>query len=136
MSHWRTGQAEAILARARARGMIPALSNAHDQTHHTGTTAALERNPFHVPLAASEVQEKRTGKVHVRVSSVRKRLADPDGLCEKFVLDCCRYAGLIADDSADDITLETTQRKAAKGEEEHTEITITYPEIAKEALKL
>jgi hypothetical protein len=48
-------------------------------------------------------------------------------LSEKWTLDCLRYIGVIRGDEPDKITLETTQRKAAKGEAEHTLITITYP---------
>ena len=89
--------------------------------------AAVERNFSHAPLEAKEVQRRTNGRFLVRVESVRKRLADEDGLCEKYVLDCCRYAGLIPDDSPELCKVETSQRKAAKGEEEHTQITIIYP---------
>jgi hypothetical protein len=100
---------------------------ANTYTDNTGTTAAMERNPSDAPLEAKEVQGRTDGRFLVRVESIRKRLADEDGLCEKYVLDCCRYAGLIPDDSPELCKVETSQRKAAKGEEEHTQITITYP---------
>jgi len=100
---------------------------ANTDTQNTGTIAALERDPSDAPLEAKEVQRRTDGRFIVRVTSVRKRLADEDGLCEKYVLDCCRYAGLIPDDSPELCKVETSQRKAAKGEEEHTQITITYP---------
>jgi len=108
-----------------SKSLLAANDNNH--TQNTGKATALERNPSDAPLEKGEVQKGGSGKIHVRVTSVRSRLADPDGLCEKYVLDCCRYAGFLPDDSAAHITLETTQRKATKGEEEHTEIVIIKP---------
>lgn len=60
----------------------------------------------------------------MRVTSVRKCLLDEDNLCEKYHVDCLRYSGIIPDDSPDKVRIETTQRKAAKGEEEHTLIEV------------
>ena len=92
-----------------------------------GQIAVVESSPRNAPLEAKEVQRRADGRFLVRVTSVRKRLADEDGLCEKYVLDCCRYAGLIPDDSPELCKVETCQRKAEKGEEEHTIIEITRP---------
>jgi len=92
-----------------------------------GTIAKLERDTFTRSLAEGEVEKADTRRVHIRFISVRQRLCDPDNLCEKFLLDCLRNCGAISGDEPDKITLETTQRKTAKGEEEHTQITITYP---------
>jgi len=92
-----------------------------------GTTTELE-SPFgNGTLAACKAETSDTGRVHIRFVSVRQRLCDPDHLSEKWLLDCLRNCGAIIGDEPDKITLETTQRKAAKGEEEHTQITITYP---------
>ena len=100
---------------------------ANSDAHHPRTDAKLERNPRDEPLAAREVQKRRACRVHIRFVSVRKRLLDPDNISEKWTLDCLRFAGVIRGDEPDKITLETTQRKAEKGEEEHTEITIQIP---------
>ncbi len=107
----------------------PALRkpNANPQTNNTGTTPKLEQDTQHGPLAEGQAKEMAADRVHIRFESVRKRLLDPDNLCEKWTLDCLRYIGVIRGDEPDKITLETTQRKAAKGEAEHTLITITYP---------
>ncbi len=59
-----------------------------------------------------------------KLKSVRKRLADEDGLCGKFHTDCLRYAGFIPDDRPEICSIRTTQRKAAKGEDEHTLIEV------------
>lgn len=91
---------------------------------NSGQAPAVECHARLEPLAAHEVQEKRATKVLVRIISRRRRLADPDGLCEKYFLDCCRYAGLIAGDTARDISLETRQEKVGSKEPEETVIEI------------
>lgn len=94
---------------------------------NTGKDAVVERPPSNAALGASKGKEADSGRVHIRFVSVRKRLLDPDNISEKWTLDALRFAGIIRGDEPEKITLETTQRKAAKGEEEHTQIEITYP---------
>ena len=101
--------------------------NANNNTNDTGETAKLEQDTRYGILAEKPIETRSTGRVHIRFVSVRKRLLDPDNICEKWTLDCLRYIGVIRGDEPDKITLETTQRKAEKGEEERTEITISYP---------
>lgn len=103
-------------------------ANAND--HHakdTRTIAKLERNPGSESVATNQSQESAASRIHLRVVSVRKRLCDPDNLSPKWLIDCLRFIDAIPGDESDKITLETTQKKAAKGEEEHTIIEITYP---------
>jgi hypothetical protein len=87
-------------------------------------TPELERPLGNAALGASEGKEAASGRVHIRFVSVRKRLLDPDNISEKWMLDALRYIGAIRGDEPDKITLETTQRKAARSEEEHTEVNI------------
>jgi len=63
-------------------------------------------------------------RFRICITSVRKRLIDPDNLCGKYFIDCCRYAGLIHSDAPQFIEVTTTQRKPVEGEEEHTLIDI------------
>ena len=56
--------------------------------------------------------------VLVRVTSRRTRLIDPDNLTPKYFIDCCRYCGWIADDSASHVRVETSQEKVCKEDEE------------------
>lgn len=93
-----------------------------------GSNAELERHPGNGALAQGRVQKADAGRILVRITSVRKRLLDEDNLCEKYILDCCRYAGLIPDDSPEQVHVETFQRKAGKEEEEHTLIWIYAPD--------
>jgi hypothetical protein len=89
-----------------------------------GTAPELERTAGDAALGKSKAKARNPERFLVRVTSVRKRLLDTDNLCEKYHVDCCRYAGLIPGDSPDQIEIETRQRKAAKGEEEAVTVEI------------
>jgi hypothetical protein len=80
--------------------------------------AIVERDSRNASLGKKKVQGSNSPRVLVRVTSVRKRLIDEDNLCEKYHVDLCRYAGIISGDEASKTKIETTQRKAEKGEEE------------------
>lgn len=84
----------------------------------------MERDPGNGAVGKIQVQAAVGGKFLVRVTSVRKRLLDEDNICEKFAVDCCRHAGLIPTDAPGKTKIETSQRKAEKDEQEHTEIII------------
>ena len=71
----------------------------------------------------------------VRVTSVRRRLIDEDNLCEKYAVDCCRYAGLLPSDCPGETKIEATQRKAGKEEAEHTVIQIFALDYARSQSK-
>jgi hypothetical protein len=100
---------------------------ANTNTQNNGQITKLERPTCNEPLATRKGKKEASGRVHFKFVSVRKRLIDPDNVSVKWLLDCCRRIGLVAGDEHDKITLETAQRKAAKGEEEHTRIEIIYP---------
>ena len=74
-------------------------------------------------VAAAPRKAGDAGRVRVRVVSYRARLCDPDNLCPKYFIDCLRYAGLIADDSPECITLEVRQVRCARADE-RTELVI------------
>jgi hypothetical protein len=76
------------------------------------------------PLAKGEAQEPDPGIFLVRVTSFRRRLLDEDNLCEKYHVDCCRYAGLIPGDDPSKARIETRQEKVRSKAEERTEIVI------------
>lgn len=71
-----------------------------------------------------QAQKAGAERVHLRITSVRKRLLDPDNLVPKWTIDALRYCGIIRGDEPDKITIETAQRKVVKGEEEHTLVEI------------
>ena len=106
----------------------PALrkSNANN-TNDTGKAPIPERTAGNAALVETQVQSGTGDRILVRIESIRKRLLDEDNLVSKYHTDLCRYSGLIPSDAPGVCKIETTQRKAEKGEEERTEITITYP---------
>jgi hypothetical protein len=87
----------------------------------------LKRSTRTRALAKDESEKGTTSRVHLRITSVRKRLIDPDNLFAKSTIDCLRYAKLIADDCENQISLEISQKKITKGEDPHTTIEIIYP---------
>lgn len=86
--------------------------------------AVAERSLRDAPPGAPRGEAAYTGRVRVGITSVRRRLIDPDNLCPKYFIDCLRYAGLIRDDSPGEVEIQTAQRLPAPGEEEHTLIDI------------
>jgi hypothetical protein len=101
--------------------------NAHHNPNDTGKAPIPQRTFGNATLGAAQVQSGTGDRILVRIESIRKRLLDEDNLVSKYHTDLCRYAGLIPSDAPGICKIETTQRKAAKGEAEHTLITITYP---------
>lgn len=75
-------------------------------------------------LGQSQSEEGYTAKFLVRVTAVRKRLIDEDNLCEKYHVDCLRYAGIIRDDEPAETHIEVRQRKARTTEVEHVIIEV------------
>ena len=62
----------------------------------------------------------------IRVLSKRKRLADPDGISAKAVLDGITKAGILVDDSAEYVKEVTFSQEKSK--EEETIIHIVFDE--------
>lgn len=89
--------------------------------------AEFERDSRDATLGAGEAKGGDSSRVLVRVTSIRRRLIDEDNLCEKYAVDCCRYAGLLHGDGPGQTKIEVRQRKAGKGEEEATLIEIFNP---------
>jgi hypothetical protein len=88
--------------------------------------AVLEPNPCDGSLGAAQSKEEMAQRVLVRIESVRTRLLDTDNLCEKYLVDLCRYAGIIKNDNPENCQIETNQRKSFEGESEKTIIEVTF----------
>lgn len=73
-----------------------------------------------------EGEAPRPGLRHCRFTLVRKQLLDVDAKYAgvKDLLDCLAIAGVIRGDKEGEVTLEVGQRKANKGESEHTLIEV------------
>ncbi len=117
------------LTPAILRLMSPEDRKHYDQTHAycSGPSAIMERNPGNEPLEADQAKAASASRLHIRFTSARKRLCDPDNLSVKWLLDCLRYCGAIDGDEPDKITLEVAQRKCGKDEQEHTLIEVIFP---------
>lgn len=74
--------------------------------------AKLESNSSDAPLGAEEIQRPISQRFLVRVTSRRRRLLDQDNLCEKYVVDLCRYAGIIPSDAPGETAIEVRQQKS------------------------
>lgn len=106
---------------------FPRASKAFLVANGLAPAPLVERSPSPRPLAKETPQEPNPGRVLVRVTSFRRRLLDEDNLCEKYHVDCCRYAGLLSSDAPERTKIEVAQVKVKSKEEERTEIQITYP---------
>ena len=71
--------------------------------------------------AAHQGEAQHPARISVRITSFRRRHTDADGLCPKYFLDCCRYAGLIPDDTRDAISFTIQEVQSTQ---ERTEIEI------------
>jgi hypothetical protein len=101
--------------------------NANHNPNDTREAPVPQRTAGNAALVEAQVQSGTGNRILIRIESVRKRLLDEDNLVSKYHTDLCRYSGLIPSDAPGVCKIETSQRKAEKGEEERTEITINYP---------
>lgn len=74
--------------------------------HHVGSES----------LGTGPHEEGSAGRITVRITRLGVRLLDADNLCGgvKFLLDACRYQGLICDDAPEAICLIVRQRKVKR----------------------
>ena len=81
----------------------------------------------HEQVAALPAKKSHPGRILIRIESRRTILLDPDNLVPKYHIDCLRYAGLIHDDTPEQVTiLPIKQTKVATRKEEETIIDLTY----------
>jgi len=86
--------------------------------------SVVERRSRPRSLGAQKDEGRDSGRFLVRITSFRKRLLDQDNLCEKYHVDCCRYAGVLPDDAPEKTSIEVSQQKVKRKEEERIEIEI------------
>ena len=94
------------------------------QARRKASSPVVERPACHEPLEAVQVKAPDTSRFLVRVTSFRRRLLDEDNLAEKYHVDCCRYAGLLASDAPDKTSIQVYQVKVRTKDEEMTVIEI------------
>lgn len=81
----------------------------------------------HEPVRPYEGEKKVPAKIAIRITSRRKRLLDPRGEVDKYLVDGLRYAGLIPNDRAKDITIQVEQVQVHGDDPTGTDIEIEYP---------
>ncbi len=112
---------------ASFKRLNPTLYAQNLETHSVASNSEPECAVSHDALGPAQGETQDAGRAFVFITSFRRRLLDTDNLVGKYVVDSLRYAGLIFDDSPDQITLTVRQRKVAHKGEERTEVTIEYP---------
>jgi hypothetical protein len=83
-----------------------------------GQVAKLERNPGNEPLEAQKGEGQDHPMFLVSIACRRIRPLDKSNRCYKFHEDLLRYAGVIPDDTSEEVDSESPQFKCAKGEPE------------------
>lgn len=91
---------------------------------HPIVAPVVESDPRSASLGKGKAKKGATRKFLVRVKDYRHRLLDEDNLCEKYVVDCCRYAGLLPGDSPGEAKIEVSQEKIGREESPRVEIEI------------
>ena len=110
---------------AQLRAKFPHASESFLRANSTG---GVEEDPKPQRTVQHEPVEPKTGagehskRFVVRITACRQRLLDPDNLCPKYFIDGLRYAGLIPDDTPDQIELEVRQEKVTLQSDECTVI--------------
>lgn len=100
-----------------------------------GALDDVESGPEHAQVGPKELQIACSGRVVVRLTFYRHRLADYGEECsraisEKAIIDGLCYAGILSGDSGKEIRYEDGgQKKVESDEEERTEVEIFYPEV-------
>lgn len=112
------------LIEANALGSELPIQGEKRESKISSVSSKLEPDSRAGTLGKAKVKKGDSARFLVRVTSVRKRLLDEDNLCEKYVVDCCRYAGLLPDDCPGQTKIEVCQRKPEKEEGEGTLIEI------------
>lgn len=104
---------------------------------NTNSSPDLERGLSHELLAKSKNAAFNT-PVCIRIHSIRKHLADADGISAKAAIDGLRYCGILSDDTTAQVAeIGYTQETARSGADEATVLTITtkYPATALTAIR-
>lgn len=86
--------------------------------------SVVERGAKRRTVGPRQAQKVYPERFHVVVTSFRTRLLDEDNLCEKYHIDCLRYAGILPSDAPAVAHIEVCQRKVARRSDERTEIEI------------
>jgi hypothetical protein len=87
--------------------------------------AVMESRPRPKQVGPRKIKEVDPRKFHVVVTNYRRRLLDEDNLCEKYVVDCVRYARIIPGDAPQTTHIEVRQCKVDSESDERVEVDIS-----------
>ncbi len=94
------------------------------RNHPPSSVTDMESGVGHEPVATQKIERFDT-QVRITIRSVRKRLADPDGISGKAAIDGIVKAGILFDDSHHFVEeIVHKQAKVVKGEAERTIIVV------------
>ena len=94
-----------------------------DENNSAVSITDLEPDIGNEPLPA-EATQRPDPPVRIHIHSIRKRLADSDGISGKAAIDGLTHAGIFPSDSPENVKEVTYSQEKTKGAE-LTEITIT-----------
>ena len=101
--------------------MTPSNNEIHDNT--TTTPAHMEQNPSDESLGQKAFKGHDT-PCSIHIKSIRKRLADADGVSGKAAIDGLVHAGILQNDSAHYV--KEVSYSQEKGSPEETIITLSW----------
>ena len=97
-----------------------------NNNRNTATTPNLEPCACNASLGTEKVAGYDS-PCRITIHSVRNRLADPDGISGKAVIDGLVHSAILSDDSAKQVTeVAYSQQKTGKGEGEKTIVTLEW----------
>jgi len=94
-----------------------------NENHTAVSPADMEPDIGNAPLPA-EATSRPNPPFRIHIHSLRKRLADSDGISGKAAIDGLTHAGIFSSDSPENVKEVTYSQEKTKGAE-ITEITIT-----------
>jgi hypothetical protein len=95
-----------------------------NQLDRVAPVAERQCRPGNESVAAPKGKGAYPGRSLVRVTSYRLRLCDERNLFDKYFIDSLVYAGLLRDDSPDEVVVEVRQEQVKNRTQERTVITI------------
>lgn len=98
----------------------PALAKRNPHLVHPLPHPQPEPDPGHELLGKVPRATEVHGRVRVVITSIRSQFIDPDNLCPKYVIDCLRHCGAIADDDLSHIEILCKQSRARRVQEQGT----------------
>ena len=94
------------------------------QPGSAGAPTVLERDPRARTVGKVQIQGKVGSRFLAVVTSYRRRLLDEDNLCCKYVIDLCRYSGVLPSDAPGITKIEVRQEKVGSKEQEFVRVEI------------